>query len=72
MVSLECFLEEQEVSSSVDAIDEAICFEQLKRIFPNTSNGSQMILITRYPSLLLDPQKTSLHLTLQLQDYNEI
>ena len=44
---------------------------QLERRFPNTSNGSRMILITRYPSLLLDPQKLSLHLTLQLQDDNE-
>ena len=68
---LNTFLKNKKYLVVVDAIDEAICFEQLERRFPNTSNGSKMILITRYPNLLLDPQKKGIHLTLQLRDDNE-
>ena len=54
----------------VDGIDSTHTLELLRR-FPDTSNGSRMILITQDGNLLSNLPKKVLHFTLQLQDNNE-
>eukprot|EP00261_Vitis_vinifera_P019930 XP_010650604.2 PREDICTED: putative disease resistance RPP13-like protein 2 [Vitis vinifera] len=68
---LKTFLKDKKHVIVWDDIEMDVGLKILLSKLPKTSNGSRMILITRYERGLTDLQKKGIHLTLQLRDDDE-